>query len=102
MVADFGRAPRGALVQQPPSIQDRPQPAGEAAPCIVGGKGDRSWPVDQDGLVRVLEWQEAAALQGYPADYVFAASWSRTWKLVAQSIPIQVRRAILQAIVAEM
>ena len=52
-------------------------------------------------MVRVLEWQEAAALQGFPPDYIFAASWSRAWKMVAQAIPVQVGRAILQATVAE-
>jgi len=53
------------------------------------------------GPPRVMEWQEAAAIQGFPEDYVFAASWSRTWKLVAQAIPIYVGRAILAAICEE-
>lgn len=92
---------RAALVELPPSIQDRPQDAAQAAPTVVSGHGDRMWPVRDGNLVRCLEWQEAAALQGFPDDYVFTASWSRTWKMVAQAIPIQVGRAILQAICAE-
>jgi len=53
------------------------------------------------GPPRLMEWQEAARLQGFPENYVFAASWSRTWKLVAQAIPIYVGRAILAAICEE-
>jgi len=51
-----------------------------------------------DGNLRCLDWQEAAALQGFPEDYLFAASYTRTWKMIAQAIPIQVGRAILAAI----
>lgn len=93
---------RDAVVKaNPPSIQDRPQDAADAAPTVVAGHGDRCWTVEDAGQIRVLEWQEAAALQGFPPDFVFAASWSRTWKLLAQAIPIQVGRAILQAVAAE-
>lgn len=89
--------PRYWCFPLPPSIQDRPQSTDAPSPAVVASHGDRCWPVGMaDGLVRVMEWQEAAALQGFPNDYIFAASWSRTWKLVAQAIPIQVGRAILQ------
>jgi len=53
------------------------------------------------GPPRCLEWQEAAILQGFPECYVFAASWTRTWKMVAQAIPIYVGHAILAAICDE-
>ena len=84
-----------------PYGRERPMPALEVARTVIVGHGDRMPPVDQDGLIRVLEWQEVALLQGFPLDYVFAASWSRTWKLVAQAIPICVGRAILQSIVSQ-
>lgn len=117
---------REAAGRQPPSIQSRPQvedgPSATVTgrqgsrpvelrgrerptPCdrpgrtvVTGHKGEQT--IDQEGLLRVLEWQEAALLQGFPADYIFAAIWSRTWKMVAQAIPIQVGKAILKAICA--
>lgn len=78
----------------------RVQDAGQPCPTVAAfnGRDGHAQPVDQDGLVRVLEWQEAALLQGFDPSYVFAASWSRTWKLVAQAIPIQVGVAVLEAI----
>jgi site-specific DNA-cytosine methylase len=51
-----------------------------------------------DGRRRVMQFVEAAALQGFPDDYVFVATPDRAWKMVAQAIPIPVGRAILQAI----
>ena len=53
---------------------------------------------DRRDRYRVLEWQEAAAVQGFPGDFVFAGGTTRTWKMVGQAIPIQVGRAILTAI----
>lgn len=98
-VADGGGGGKGLPVRQPLG-RERAQ-ATEEPSRTVDCTGLRDGAVDDGGLVRVLEWQEAARLQGFPPDYVFAASWSRTWKLVAQAIPIQVGRAILQAIVQE-
>jgi site-specific DNA-cytosine methylase len=54
-----------------------------------------------DGRIRRLGFEEAAALQGFPEDYLFAAGISRSWKMCAQAIPIYVGRAILRAIVAK-
>ncbi|MCC6421058.1 MAG: DNA cytosine methyltransferase [Gemmataceae bacterium] len=86
-----------------PWQRERPTDAHAASRTVAegSGRGD-GLPVRQDDqLVRVMEWQEAALLQGFPPNYVFAASWSRTWKLVAQAIPICVGRAILRAIATE-
>jgi len=85
-------------VERDPFGRERPQDGAEPARAVVSGHGDRGAPVEAGGMVRVLEWQEAAALQGFPSDYVFAASWSRTWKLLSQAIPIQVGNAILRAV----
>jgi DNA (cytosine-5)-methyltransferase 1 len=52
-----------------------------------------------DGRHRVLQFTEAAAVQGFPNDYVFISSLDRAWKMVGQAIPIPVGRAILEAIV---
>jgi len=49
------------------------------------------------GHLRRLSLQEAAAVQGFPEDYLFAAAEQRAWKLIAQAIPIYVGRAILKA-----
>src|SRR5258708_6788797 len=51
-----------------------------------------------DGRRRVMQFTEAAALQGFPDDYVFVATPDRAWKMVSQAIPIPVGRAILQSI----
>lgn len=67
-----------------------------------GGRHTRGAMVEtHGGQVRQLEWQEAATLQGFPDDYIFVGSYGRTWKMVAQAIPVYVGRAILQAIVHE-
>ena len=52
-----------------------------------------------DGRERALQFCEAAKLQGFPEDYIFVASQSRAWKMVAQAIQIDLGRAILQGIV---
>lgn len=49
---------------------------------------------------RFLEWQELARLQGFPDDYVFVGSLTRTCKMVAQAIQVDLGHAILSAIVA--
>lgn len=51
-----------------------------------------------NGRERSLQFTEAAAIQGFPTDFVFVASQSRAWKMVAQAIPIPLGRAILQSI----
>ena len=52
------------------------------------------------GGKRQIEWQECAALQGFPTDYVFVGSPGTVSKLIGQAIQIDTGRAILQAIVA--
>lgn len=47
---------------------------------------------------RHLEWQEAALVQGFPADFIFLGAIGRASKMIAQAIPIYVGRAILQAV----
>lgn len=48
---------------------------------------------------RQIEWQEAAQLQGFPADYVFYGSPTDVWKMVGDAIQIDTGRAILDAII---
>lgn len=55
----------------------------------------------EDGRLRRLDWHEAARLQGFPTDYLFAAGLGRTEKMIGQAISIFVGGAILRAIVAE-
>jgi len=57
--------------------------------------------VDGEAAPRQLEWQEAAALQGFPLDYVFVGSPSDCWKMIGQAVQIDTGRAILGAIVHE-
>jgi site-specific DNA-cytosine methylase len=94
-VTDFSRHSRGFVVRvlSPQS----------AAPTIVASaRCDGSPYVIPNGeRERVLQFTEAAALQGFPSDYVFVSSQSRAWKMVAQAIQINLGRAILKAICAE-
>lgn len=51
------------------------------------------------GGKRQLEWQELAAAQGFPADYVFHGSPTDVAKMIGRAIQIDTGRAILGAIV---
>ncbi len=46
-------------------------------------------------LWRQLEWQEMAALQGFPEDYIFYGCPGRVVKMIAQAVQIDTARAIL-------
>ena len=50
------------------------------------------------GGMRQFEWQELAALQGFPDDYLFVGSPTDTAKMVGRAVQIDLARAILQAI----
>lgn len=58
------------------------------APELVSGQ--RQW-----------EWQELAALQGFPADYVFVGSPTDVARMIGQALQIDLARAILGGIVRE-
>ena len=60
-------------------------------PVTVGGA--RTW--------RRLEWQEGAALQGFPDDYVFCGPARVIVKHIAQAVQVDVGRAILTGICKE-
>lgn len=76
---------------------DRPSPT-VISTLDKGSRQRRSFTVPHGDGYRLLTWQEAAILQGFPDDYLFAAAQRRTEKLVGQAIPIHVGRAILRAI----
>lgn len=70
--------------------------------CAFGSRRDAELViVDEDlpGGRRQIEWQEGAALQGFPDDYVFYGSPSDVWMMVGQAVQIDTGRAILQEIV---
>lgn len=67
-----------------------------------GGRQRRSWVVEDDrGRRRMLSWQEAALVQGFPRDFLFVGGIIRTCEMIGQAIPIQVGRAILNSICLE-
>lgn len=54
------------------------------------------------GVARRLTWQECARVQGFPEDYLFAATGAgRLQKMVGQAISVDVGRAILEAVCRE-
>lgn len=66
-----------------------------------GGRQGRQFTiVDGRGKRRLLSWQEAALVQGFPDDYLFVGSFGGAARMVGRAIPIQVGRAILRAICA--
>ncbi len=78
-------------------VWDKDRPGYTVLDC--GGRHTRGFLLEtEEGDLRSLSWQEAAALQGFPEDYRFAGSYGRAWKMVAQAIPIQVGHAILKSI----
>lgn len=72
--------------------------------CVWSSRRDAEV-VIADGTIpggrRQIEWQEAAALQGFPTDYVFYGSPTDVWKMIGQAIQIDTGRAILEAIVRD-
>lgn len=84
-----------------------------AADTVFGAREDRKGPtvcavdsrrdaelviLDGDRPPRQLEWQEAAMLQGFPADYLFFGSLGDVWKMVGQAVQVDLARAILESI----
>lgn len=61
----------------------------------------RSFTVEHGDLWRRLTWQELARVQGFPNDYLFCGATTRVAEQIGQAIPIQVGRAILEAVVGE-
>ena len=51
--------------------------------------------------MRNPEWQELAALQGFPLDYLFYGSPTDVMKMVGRAVQIDLARAILSGIVAD-
>ena len=51
---------------------------------------------------RQLEWQELAALQGFPSDYLFIGNPGRVAKMIGQAIQVDTGAAILRALCADL
>lgn len=50
---------------------------------------------------RQLEWQELAGLQGFPDDYTFIGSLTKTYLMIGQAVQIDTARAILQRFIED-
>jgi len=79
---------------------------GRKSPCVVSWASRRDAELviedpEVAGGRRQIEWQEGAALQGFPADYVFYGSPTDVWKMIGQAVQIDTGRAILEGIVAD-
>jgi DNA (cytosine-5)-methyltransferase 1 len=66
-----------------------------------GGRRRRSFMTICGDTWRRLTWQELARVQGFPDDYLFCGAMTRISDQIGQAIPIQVGRAILEAICKE-
>jgi site-specific DNA-cytosine methylase len=64
-----------------------------------GGRQQRSFVVEEGSRRRILSWQEAALVQGFPRDYLFVGSMTRASEMIGRAIPIYVGHAILSACV---
>lgn len=51
-----------------------------------------------DRMLRQIEWQESAALQGFPSDYLFYGSPTDVSVMIGRSVQIDTARAILTGI----
>lgn len=72
----------------------------DKSPTVVqlSSRHDRQGAVIDDDLVRQLEWQELALLQGFPGEYVFIGSPTKVVKQIGQAVQIDTARAILKAL----
>ena len=74
--------------------------------CNLSSRRDPEFLVIDDtikvnGGARQLEWQEGAALQGFPQDYIFYGSPSDVGAQIGRAIQIDTGRVILQGIVRQ-
>lgn len=76
---------------------------GEKSPTVYGvtSQHDKYSAAALGDDWRSMQWQELAALQGFPDDYVFMGTPTRTVKMVAQAVEVRTGRAILEALCAE-
>jgi len=79
-------------------IHSPDKPAATVTIMSRGSRQVRSWMIEHGTALRRLSWQEAAIIQGFPEDFVFACGMNRAEKMISQAIPIQVGRAILEGI----
>ena len=93
-----GREPGRACIYN--NSQFYPWMPDEKSPTVIGlqSRHDNYAAAQHKGGWRQLEWQEMAALQGFPQDYVFIGSPTRVAKMVAQAVQIDTARAILKAL----
>lgn len=70
--------------------------------CAMSGHDGEMVVVDspRPGANRQIEWQEQAALQGFPQDYLFYGSAGDVSQMIANAVQIDTARAILEATIA--
>lgn len=69
--------------------------------CATESRRDSELGVVEGNRLRQMDWREGAIAQGWPEDYLFYGSASEVAQQVANSIQIDVGRAILTRIVEE-
>jgi DNA (cytosine-5)-methyltransferase 1 len=62
---------------------------------VPGGENMMAFP---DGTVRYFTVREAATIQTFPADFVFASSWSENMRQLGNAVPVELGRVIASAI----
>ena len=72
--------------------------------CALGSRRDPDLVIVDPAIPggrRQIEWQEAAGLQGFPADYVFYGSPTDVSLMVGQAVQIDTARTIIEDICAD-
>lgn len=80
------------------SMLDLPSKAIKAG--VHGVPGGENMFVRDGGGVRYYTVREAAAIQGFPVDYVFPGSWSAAMKQIGNAVPVRLAEVMAGAVVS--
>jgi len=64
-----------------------------------GVPGGENMFIKDDGTVRYFTVRELARLQGFPDDFVFSGSWSRTLKQLGNAVPVGLATVVANSLV---
>ena len=65
---------------------------------VHGVPGGENMLRNDDGSVRYFTVREAAALQGFPNDYMFEGPWGEAMRQIGNAVPVMVAKEFCRAI----